>query len=122
TICISAVVVILARPCFAIFTDSEIVIDYACNMVYNMVPFYFLMAATRIYVGVISGAGNSVTPMIINIMFMCVFRVIFLPGISVVIGRCLRGMYYTYWISWVMTLICVAFYYYLRMKKRIEDA
>ena len=57
--------------------------------------------------------------MIINIIFMCVFRVVFLPGISLVIGRNLEGMYYTYWISWTLSLIVTAAYYHFKMNKYI---
>ena len=103
TVGIGAIVCLFAPYCFGIFTESHMVIDYACNMVYNMVPFYFLLAAGRVYMSAISGTGNSIAPMVINILFMCVFRVVFLPSISMVIGKNLLDMYCTYWVSWVLS-------------------
>lgn len=119
TIAVGILIVVMAEPCFKIFTKSPEVISYACSMVYYMVPFYFMLAASRIYIGVISGAGNSIMPMLINILFMCVFRVIFLPISAEILGRTLMVVYYTYWISWVLSLISIMVYYYTRMRKQI---
>lgn len=119
TVAVGILIVIFAEPCFKIFTKSDDVISYACNMVYYMVPFYFTMAAARIYIGVISGAGNSITPMLINILFMCVFRVIFLPISVHLWGSNLMVVYYTYWISWILSLVSIIVYYYAKMKNQI---
>lgn len=119
TVAVGILIVIFAKPCFQIFTKSPEVIAYACNMVYYMVPLYFMLAAARIYIGVISGAGNSITPMLINILFMCIFRVIFLPVSVHMWGSNLMVVYYTYWISWVLSLISIMVYYYAKMKKQI---
>lgn len=119
TISVGIVIFFFAEPCFEIFTNSNTVIAYACDMIYHMVPFYFMLASARIYIGVISGAGNSITPMIINILFMCVFRVIFLPVISHILGQNLMVVYYTYWISWFLSLVSIMSYYYIKMKKQI---
>lgn len=119
TIGIGIIVCLFAPYCFAIFTESQSVIDYACNMVYNMVPFYFMLAAGRVYISAVSGTGNSIAPMVINILFMCVFRVIFLPGISTVVGKNLFAMYCTYWVSWVLSLVTIMMYYYLSTRKKI---
>ncbi|WP_312648569.1 MATE family efflux transporter [Aminipila sp.] len=119
TVAVGILIVIFAEPCFEIFTKSDDVISYACNMVYYMVPFYFMLAAARIYIGVISGAGNSITPMLINILFMCVFRVIFLPMSVHLWGSNLMVVYYTYWISWILSLLSIIAYYYAKMKNQI---
>lgn len=119
TVAVGIFMFIFAEPCFHIFTNSNIVIDYACDMIYHMVPFYFMLAAARVYIGVISGAGNSIIPMIINILFMCVFRVIFLPIASHLWGQNLMVVYYTYWSSWLLSLISIMLYYYAKMKKQI---
>lgn len=119
TVAVGILIVIFAEPCFQIFTKSEEVISYACNMVYYMVPFYFMLAAARIYIGVISGAGNSITPMLINILFMCIFRVIFLPVSVHLWGSNLMVVYYTYWISWILSLVSIIVYYYAKMKNHI---
>lgn len=119
TVAVEILIVIFAEPCFEIFTKSDDVISYACNMVYYMVPFYFMLAAARIYIGVISGAGNSITPMLINILFMCIFRVIFLPISVHLWGSNLMVVYYTYWISWILSLLSIIVYYYAKMKNQI---
>ncbi len=120
TIVLEVLVILLAEPCFEVFTKSETVVSYACNMAYYMVPFYFMLAAARVYTGAISGTGNSIAPMIINILFMCVFRVIFLPVSAHMWGQNLMVVYYTYWASWLLNLISVMAYYYMKMKKEIS--
>ncbi|QIB70364.1 MATE family efflux transporter [Aminipila butyrica] len=119
TIALELLVILCAEPCFSVFTKSEAVIDYACNMVYYMVPLYFTLGAARVFIGVISGTGNSIMPMIINILFMCVFRVIFLPVSAHLLGQNLLVVYYTYWISWILSLISIVVYYKVSMKKVI---
>ena len=121
TIGIGLIVCLFAPYCFNIFTESQTVIDYACNMVYNMVPFYFMLASGRVYMSAISGTGNSIAPMVINILFMCVFRVVFLPGISLVVGKNLFAMYCTYWVSWVLSLVTIMAYYYISTRKKIAE-
>lgn len=119
TVALEILIVIFAEPCFEIFTKSDEVISYACNMVYYMVPLYFMLAAARVYIGVISGAGNSITPMLINILFMCIFRVIFLPISVNLWGSNLMVVYYTYWISWILSLVSIIVYYYAKMRNQI---
>ncbi|MEG0291493.1 MAG: MATE family efflux transporter [Anaerovoracaceae bacterium] len=119
TISIGGILCLSPRFFFSFFTNSETVILEATSMMYFMVPFYFALAIARIYVSAISGTGDSVTPMIVNIVFMCVFRVIVLPLLANVIDHNMMVVYYTYWSSWFLSLVSIKICYNIKVKNKL---
>ena len=120
TTVIGIVVCIFSANLFMLFTDEKSVIDLACNMMWSMVPFYAILAIAKIYSSAVSGTGNSFIPMIVNIMFMCVIRMILIPVFNASVGHNMDTLYYTYYISWVLTALAIGGYYHLRTKKQLK--
>ena len=120
TTVIGLVVCIFSENLFMLFTEEESVIDLACNMMWSMVPFYAIMAVAKVYSSAVSGTGNSFVPMIVNIMFMCVIRMILIPMFTASVGHNMDTLYYTYYISWVLTGLSIGGYYHFRTKKQLK--
>ncbi len=120
TIVLGVIVALTSENLFNFFTHEEAVIEYANDMIWNMVPFYFLLAMTRVYSSAVSGTGNSIVPMATNIIFMCVTRIILVPIFANVIGQNMESMYYAYWISWVLSFVSIYSYYMLKTKKQLK--
>lgn len=113
--------IIYAKPefFFNFFTEDKEVIHYACTMIWSMIPGYTLLAGAKVFSSAISGTGNSVIPMIINVLFMCVLRIVVLPVFTEIGGHNMTVLYWTFWLSWIVTFITAWAYYRLCTKKQL---
>ena len=121
TVGIGAIICFTAKYIFLCFTSEPAVIDYACDMIWHMVPFYFMLASAKVHSSAVSGTGNSIVPMIINILFMCVIRVILIPTFSHTIGHNMTALYLTYLISWILNAVSICLYYEFKTKKQLKE-
>lgn len=111
---------IFAGQIINIFTTDKEIISIAMDMVWHMIPFYVIMSISSAYTGGISGTGNSTVPMVINIVFMCLVRIISIPIFTKLEGHNMMSIYYMYWMTWVMTVIATAGYYFIVTKKELK--
>ena len=116
---VSGVIYLFPEFFFKFFTNDPVVIEYACQMIWCMVPGYGLLAGAKVYASGISGTGNSVVPMLINVMFMCVLRILVLPVFTQIGGHNMTVLYWTFWLSWVVTFVVSMVYYHVRTKKQL---
>lgn len=121
TVAIGAVICAVPEYLFMLFSKQAVVINLACDMMWHMVPFYALLAIAKIYSSAVSGTGNSMVPMIVNIMFMCVSRMIMIPVFTSNMGYTMDVLYYTYYISWVLTAVVIGGYYHIYTKKQLKQ-
>ena len=117
---ISLVICLFPEFFFNFFTKDQAVLQYACQMIWCMVPGYGLLAGSKVYASAISGTGNSFVPMIINVLFMCVLRVVVLPVFTAFAGHNMTVLYWTFWLSWIATFAVSWVYYRLRTKKQLK--
>ena len=115
--------IIYAKPefFFNFFTDDQEVVHYACTMIWAMIPGYTLLAGAKVFSSAISGMGNSVVPMIINVLFMCILRILVLPVFTEIGGHNMTVLYWTFWLSWIATFVVAWLYYRLRTKKQLKQ-
>ena len=60
---ITAVLLIFGKYLFAIFTDTQELIDLAVKMMRVLAAGYICVSVTQVLGGVMRGAGDTVTPM-----------------------------------------------------------
>lgn len=120
TVGIGVIICLCPEFFFRFFTDEEIVLEYACDMIWHMVPYYFLLAMAKVHSSAVSGTGNSVVPMITNILFMCVTRIILIPIFTQMIGHNMTALYWTYLISWILSAVSIGGYYEFKTKKQLK--
>lgn len=120
TVGIGVIICIVPEFIFSFFTDEQVVLDYACDMIWHMVPFYFMLAMAKVHSSAVSGTGNSVVPMITNILFMCVIRIILIPIFTMAIGHNMMALYLTYFISWILSAVSIGGYYEIKTKKQLK--
>ena len=72
---ITAVLLFLGKYLFAIFTDTQSLIDLAVDMMKVMAVGYICISVTQVLGGVMRGAGDTVTPMWISIISTIFLRV-----------------------------------------------
>ena len=72
---ITAVLLVFGRYLFAIFTDTQELIDLAVKMMRVLAVGYICVSVTQVLGGVMRGAGDTMTPMWISLISTIVLRV-----------------------------------------------
>ena len=72
---ITAVLLIFGKYLFAIFTDTQELIDLAVKMMRVLAAGYICVSVTQVLGGVMRGAGDTMTPMWISLISTIVLRV-----------------------------------------------
>ncbi len=72
-------------------------------------PFYFLLAILQCLAGTVRGAGKTISPMVILIVSMCLFRIIWLQFIFPYFNT-VESIYILYPISWGIGTILIILY------------
>ena len=106
------IIIFIAAPVFvAAFDRTPEVIVFGTEMARTSALFYFLLAYSHSIAAVLRGAGKSVIPMIVMMIFWCVIRVAVLTGVSILIPS-IAVVYWIYPLTW--TLSSVAFFIYYK--------
>ena len=115
----SILFVALRVPLYRVFVESQEAVDVGCRMLLLITPFYILNMHIENYSGALRGVGDTVAPMMISILGVCVFRVIYL-GILMPRYQSLDLLCLMYPISWALTNTMYLLYYPRRMRKLVR--
>ena len=118
TLVMGLLLLVAIRPAVLIFEDTPAIVDAAVEMGQIMLPFYFLLAAMRVYTGLFNGVGKPVLGSVAMIFSLCIVRIIF---ISVVfpLMQSADAVCYSYLFSWLVCLVIVYIEYLIFVKKEI---
>ena len=94
---------------------------WALVLVRLLVPFYITYVAIEIISGAVRGAGDSILPMIITCVGICVLRVGWIM-LAVPVWRDISTVCYSYPITWSITSVAFLVYYFHGgwLRKRIQ--
>lgn len=95
---------------YRLFTNDDAVIREGMVILRLLVPAYITFVAIEIITGAVRGAGDSIRPMIITCLGVCVLRVIWIAA-AVPVWRDLRCVCLSYPISWSVTSVVFIIYY-----------
>ncbi len=88
-----------------LYTNSADVITAGVTRLTIIATAYFLAGMMDVVVGAIRGLGYSVVPMIVSVFGICIFRVFWIFCIfSQEAYHTIESIYYSYPISWILTL------------------
>ena len=110
TIVLSILLLLTERYTLGLFTRDENVIKIGEEMIFYMATFYFTYVPIEVFSGAIKGAGDSLIPMIITLLGICVLRVAWVL-ILVPIWHNLFTLCISYLISWLTTSVIFTIYY-----------
>lgn len=101
---------IFAPKLIAAFNSTPEVIAFGARQARTESLFFFLLAFSHCMAGILRGAGKSVVPMVVMLIFWCVFRVSyisivihFIPVISVI--------FWAYPLTWFLSSLVFLIYY-----------
>lgn len=104
-----------------LYTSEPEVIKYAIIRMSFVCLFYASYGVMDVMVGALRGIGQSLIPMIVSILGICVLRVAWINTIFKT-HKTLETLYISYPISWVVTLLVLIICYlliYPRMKRKL---
>lgn len=107
---ISAVFLTVGGSLYHLFTQDEEVIRCGMEMLRFLAPFYCAYVAIEILAGAVRGVGDSLMPMIMTCVGVCVLRVIWI-GVAVPVWPQIRTVIASYPITWVITSVMFVVYY-----------
>ncbi len=107
----SAFMVVFRRQLASIFSSEAEVLEIASLGILLNLPFYFIYGISQVASGVSNGMGSKTPPMVISLIFICLFRILYLIYI-LPINNSYNLLILIYPISWV--LACMAQYIWYR--------
>lgn len=108
---ISVLLLVFAQPGMHLITDDSGVIAYSVEMLWYFVPFYLVWSVIEVLSNTLRGAGDSVRPTLIVTVGVCLLRVLWMLFV-VPVWYSVQGISMSYPVSWVITAIVLAVYYF----------
>lgn len=109
-LCVVIFVNLAGRQLLGLFNSNPEVIQYGYTMLQVLSVGYFFLTVAQMLAGVLRGAGNSFTPMIISVGNMCVLRVVWLSVVMPMYHNILL-LFFGYTLTWFTTGLCMFLYY-----------
>jgi len=110
TVATSAFLLLLGQPMLSILSEDQGVRDTTYQIMLYFVPFYFIWTFIEVYGGILRGAGDAVTPVVITCLGIGVFRILWMiilfpldPGLPILAAD--------YIISWLLTAVALFIHY-----------
>lgn len=115
----SILLLLFGDTVFSIFNPDLEVISSGLRIIKITFPFYFVYVILEVFADTIRGTGNSVPPMIIIIINICVVRTVLL-AIFTSVNPVIESVAWVYPISWITASISLVIYYNIKKKKLLN--
>lgn len=100
---------------FGIFTSDASVLAIGLRMMHLISPTYFLFVFIEIYSGALRAQGHVLMTTVITMSGICLLRILW---VKVIMPQgSLEEIVACYPITWVVTAVCVASYYFYKQKR-----
>lgn len=109
SVIIASLAIIFAVPIMGLFTNDPEVIEIGKNYLYIVSPFYIIFGTMFIFMGLLRGAGDTITSMVITIITLWIIRIPASYWLSIEIGT--LGIWWGIPIAWIIGLLISYFYY-----------
>ncbi len=93
-----------------LFTDDAVVNRQAVTLMRYFVPYYAVWAFIEVISSTLRGAGDSVRPMLISLLGVCVLRILWI-ALVVPHWHSVLGISLSYPVTWFVTAIAFVVYY-----------
>ena len=110
TVCSAGLLLLFGEAAFGVFNKDAAVIACGLRIIRVTFPFYWLYVILEVLADAIRGVGQSMPPMMIILMTICVLRTIFLMIFTNIWGS-LEAVAATYPSAWLAAAICFVIYW-----------
>jgi Na+-driven multidrug efflux pump len=109
SVSITALAIVFATPIVSLFTNDPEVVHIGKDYLYIVSPFYVVFASLFVMMGLLRGAGDTITSMIITIISLWLIRIPASYVLSVKFGTI--GIWWGIPVAWIIGLTFSYFYY-----------
>lgn len=110
---IGVLIFLLAPQAVALFTDSAEAIAIGARKNRTAALFYFALALSHCFAGILRGAGRAKTPMFVMLGTWCLFRVAYIQTAVHFVPDNIDVVFWAYPITWLLSTT-IFFIYYVR--------
>lgn len=119
--CVAAVVLglvflLISEPLLSLFNAGPEVLSYGKRMMSVICPTYWIFAIFATLSGSLRGSGNTLVPMIVALVCLCVVRLAWVFSILPMFEN-IDIVYYSYPVSWIFAAGSIAVFTYKRFFK-----
>lgn len=107
------------RPLLRIYASEATVIDWGMTRMKIMTTLCFIGSVGEIFVSGLRGTGNSLFPMLMSILTICVFRVIWIYTVFAAYPTP-EVLYWSYPISWTLATVAHLTTYLIHKRKVVR--
>jgi putative MATE family efflux protein len=107
---LSSILMLLSGTAFKLFSNEAEVVTEGVSMMRSLVPFYFTYVCVEILSGAMRGTGESLVPMILTALGVCVLRIVWVQ-IMMPVWNNMHTITYSYVLSWSVTSVMFIVYY-----------
>ena len=109
TLVTGALLLLFQTPIMRLFTNEDAVVAFGTTAMHYFCPFYFLLAILHGLAGAVRGTGNSVPPMVVLLVSLCLFRVVWIQFV-LPFFHSIDGVFVLYPVSWALGAVLMALY------------
>ena len=110
TILFSVTILLFGRPLYRAFGADKDVLETGMQMLWLIGPFYFLFVPTEILSGAMRGVGETLIPMLITCVGVCVLRILWIV-VAYQITPAFEPVVISYPVTWACASIAFLIYY-----------
>ncbi len=110
SLALSAIVYALAEPFLRIFSPSDEALQIGISMIREITPLYFCYVSIEILSGALRGMGESLVPMMMTVVGICLMRIAWLYG-AFPLNPTVSTLVFGYPVTWAATSIMFIVYY-----------
>ncbi len=107
----SSIILLFREPILGIYTTDRNVIAIGASVMLMIIPFNITFCPVEVFSGAMRGTGYTIVPTVINILCVCVFRVLWVKLI-VSHWHALFTLAMAYPVSWMLALISFSIIYF----------
>ena len=116
----SGFMICFGKSVYALYNSDFEVLTAAMTRMWFTSVCYFIVALLEIFGASLRGMGYSLIPMFVNLICACLFRVLWILFVYP-FKPCIQMVYITYPISWLLSGITLACFYYVFERKIKQD-
>ena len=105
----------------SIMSENPAVIAYSCQKMVIISSTYFICGINENLCAAMRGLGRSVVPTIVTLVYMCLFRFVWVYAIFPLVPN-LTFLYAVWPISWVLSIGTMLFFFFPALKKYLAMA
>lgn len=113
---LNALILPFQEPLLRVFTDGSSAISFGKIKLFMLCAYYFLYVPGMLCGGSLRGMGWSVTPAVINAVFICCARIVWIYAFYPA-NPTMKMLFYAYPISWALSMLAQATAYLIARHK-----